>query len=172
VPAADATPFEAVFDAYVHNVWRVLRRLGVQEDDIEDVTQEVFLVVHRRLAGLENRARLRTWVYGISRRCAAAYRRRAHRRREVPMATPPETRGSPSQEGDVDRRRALALLDAVLAELPDAQRETYVLFEVEELPMTEVAAAMECPLKTAYARLYAARKTIRAVLRARDRSVA
>lgn len=72
----------------------------------------------------------------------------------------------------MDRRRALELLDGILERLPIEQRETYVLFELERLPMSEVAAALECPVQTAYARLYAARRTIRAALSAHDRSVA
>lgn len=163
---------ESLIDAHATHVWRVLRRFGVPESDVADVAQEVFLVVHRRLADFEGRSRMRTWLYGICRRCAAAHRRRAHRRHEVPVASLPERSDAPPQDRALDGRRALAWLDEVLGGLPDQQREVYVLYELEELTMAEVAAAMGCPLQTAYSRLYAARRAVRQAIEARGRSVA
>ena len=62
----EGASFEQMFDTYAPFVWRVLRRLGVRGPDIEDVCQEVFLVVHRRLPEFRRRSSFRTWIYGIS----------------------------------------------------------------------------------------------------------
>ena len=77
VPGAAVVPALAeVYRAHVGFVWRVLRRLGVEDAALEDVVHDVFLVVHRRLADFEGRSAVTTWLYGIARRVAADYRRR------------------------------------------------------------------------------------------------
>lgn len=152
--------FEAVFRAHAPYVWRVLRRLGVRPADVEDVCQEVFLVVHRRFATFHGGSQLRTWIYGIAVRVASEHRRRPYRRREEPTEEVAELAESAPQERAVDRRRALDCLDLALERLDQDKREVFVLFEIEEMPMAEVASLVGCPLQTAYARLYAARKII------------
>ena len=62
-----------IFREYAPFVWRGLRRLGVPECDVEDVCQEVFVVVHRKLGDFEGRSSLRTWIYGICARTASAF---------------------------------------------------------------------------------------------------
>jgi RNA polymerase sigma-70 factor (ECF subfamily) len=166
-PLAPAS-FEEVFAEHAPFVWRALRRLGVREADVEDVCQEVFLVVHRRLASFdERRSSLRTWVYGICLRVASEHRRRPHHARPHEPITDetPEHAIPAEQDAELDRRRALAWLDRVLDTLDDAKRAVFVLHDIEQVPMTEVAAAAGCPLMTAYARLYAARKHIEAAAR-------
>jgi RNA polymerase sigma-70 factor, ECF subfamily len=135
----------------------VLRRLGVQESDVEDVCQEVFVVVHRRLPEFEGRSALRTWVYGICVRAASDYRKRAHRRRELVTDDPPEQVAKEDAHRDLASREARKLLDGILAELDDDKRAVFVLYEIESLPMNDVAEAVGCPLQTAYSRLHAAR---------------
>lgn len=163
--APEAPRFEAAFHEHAPSVWRFVRRLGVREADVEDVCQEVFLVVHRRLPSFEGASSLRTWIFGIASRVASEYRRRPHHRREeiAPEALP-ETSIDPTQEADLERRRALARLDRALETLDHDKRAVFVLFEIEELPMAEVAAAAGCPLQTAYARLYAARRILQSEL--------
>ena len=150
-----APTIQALFPAYVPFVWRTLRHFGVAETDLEDQTQEVFLVAHRRLADWDG-DRPRSWLYGIVRRCAAGYRRRSHRRHEQPVETLPETtdRRDPSARVEFDLvRRAIDALD-------DDKRVVFILHEIEEMPMREVADAVDCPLQTAYTRLYAARREL------------
>jgi RNA polymerase sigma-70 factor (ECF subfamily) len=72
----------------------------------------------------------------------------------------PEQGVDPPQEDEVERRRALALLDGALDQLDDDKRAVFVLFELEQVPMVEVAEAVGCPLQTAYSRLHAARKIV------------
>src|SRR5262245_7483674 len=65
-----------IFDEHARYVWRTLRHLGVADADLEDVCQEVFVTVHRKLPEFEGRSKLRTWLYGICLRVASDYRRR------------------------------------------------------------------------------------------------
>jgi RNA polymerase sigma-70 factor, ECF subfamily len=73
-PPAAPPSLEATYDAYFPVVWRSVQRLGVPTAQADDVVQEVFLVVHRKLEGFEGRSSLKTWLYGITLRVARAYR--------------------------------------------------------------------------------------------------
>lgn len=143
-------------------VWRVLRRLGVSESDVDDVCQEVFLVVHRKLGEFAGNSALRTWIYGIAIRTASDHRKRAYRRHEVATAEMPEAPGSDDPHRTLQLRQARTMLDQLIGALDEDKRAVYVLFEIEQLAMHEVAAALGCPLQTAYSRLHAARAQIQA----------
>jgi RNA polymerase sigma-70 factor, ECF subfamily len=162
----EAVPsFEQIFVDHAPFAWRALRRLGVHAADVEDVCQEVFMIVHRRLGTFEGRSSIQTWIYGICVRVAADYRKRAHRRHESPSEDLPELSAGANQHAELEDHQARALLDATVRTLDDDKRAVFVLFELEELPMAEVAVAVGCPLQTAYARLYAARAIVEAALR-------
>lgn len=160
-----ASPLTQIVRDHGPYVWRVLRRLGVAEADADDVCQEVFLVVHRKLTEFEQRSALRTWIYGIAVRTASDYRKRAHRRHEVTTSELPDV---PTPADDPHRtlqlRQARSLLDELVAALDDDKRAVFVLFEIEQLAMQEVAEALGCPLQTAYSRLHAARAQLQAAV--------
>lgn len=167
VQALDTT---TVFREHAPFVWRVVRRLGVAESDTADVCQEVFVVIHRRLPEFEGRSSIRTWVYGICVRTVADHRRRIARRRETVTDAVPEATTEPRQDVALSMREARARLDRVLDELDDDKRAVFVLYEIEELTMADVASAVGCPLQTAYSRLHAARAHVeKSIHRMRDR---
>jgi RNA polymerase sigma-70 factor (ECF subfamily) len=153
--------FDAVFRAEAPHVGRTLRYLGVSEASLDDACQEVFLVVHRRLAEFSHGS-LRAWIRQICVFVAQNQRRALRRRREDATDDTPDVAAPPTQHGEVERRelrdRLLVLLDA----LPEEQRTVFVLYEVEQLGMAEVAEAVSCPLQTAYSRLHAARAKMKA----------
>ncbi|HWP08394.1 MAG TPA: RNA polymerase sigma factor [Polyangiaceae bacterium] len=157
----------AVFDEHARYVWRALRHLGIPEADVEDLCQEVFVVVQRKLGEFEGRSELRTWLYGICLRVAADHRRRAHVRNERPHPDPTEgLAASPGMRPDA-RAEARSALQALLDELDDDKRAVLVLYELEGLTMKEVAATVGCPLQTAYSRLHAARDRLTALVEGR-----
>ncbi|MEO7037485.1 MAG: RNA polymerase sigma factor [Polyangiaceae bacterium] len=151
--------FAALFEGQARFVWRVLARLGIPEADLPDVSQEVFLSAHRMLPTFEQRCAVTTWLYGICLRVASTHRRSLFRRREHLTAEPSKDIASslsPIAEVAVHRER----LERVLSTLPEEQANVFVLYELEELTMSEVAAALGYPLQTAYSRLHAARKAV------------
>jgi RNA polymerase sigma-70 factor (ECF subfamily) len=162
-------PFAEVFRTYSAFVWRVLLRLGVAEADVDDVAQEVFLGIHRNLSRFEGRCSLRTWVYGICHRRAVDYRRRASVRPELYSDEPPEQSVAANQEQGFAVSQARQQLARVLDGLDEEKRTVFVLFDIEGVPMDEVAEIVGCPLQTAYSRLYAARRKVEATL-ARQRA--
>jgi RNA polymerase sigma-70 factor (ECF subfamily) len=143
----------------------VLARHGVRERELEDACQEVFLVVHARLAEFEGRSSLRTWLYGIAVRVALNFRRKLGRRQEELEAVPPEGLAEPEQHELTVRRETLTLIERALAELDPDKREVFALYELEGMTMAEVASTLALPENTALYRLYAARDELRARLR-------
>src|SRR5689334_11607655 len=120
-------------------VTRLLGRLGVAEADLPDLCQDTFLVVHRQLPGFEGRSSLRTWIAGIVTRLASDYRARAYHRRERRSDELPEVPVDPGQQSWLESREGFRLMDSVLSNLREEQREVFVLYELQNLPMFEVA---------------------------------
>ena len=162
----DALGFAALFESQGSFVWRVLARVGIPSADLPDVSQEVFLCAHRLLGTFEGRCSVTTWLYGICVRVASTHRRRLLRRREQLTTSPPEV-ASPISVLSADVAVQRERLERVLCQLSEDQAHVFILYELEELTMPEVSAALGCPLQTAYSRLYSARK---AVLAAFDES--
>jgi RNA polymerase sigma-70 factor (ECF subfamily) len=156
--------FERIFREEAPFVWRTLRAFGVDDSDLDDTFQEVFVVVHQKAASFRGDSSLRTWLYGICRRVAAGWRRSAHRKRTVSGAEVPDPGRPASQADELGRRERWSRLLRLLSHLDEGKREIFVLYEVEEIPMPEVAAIVGCKLQTAYYRLHAARKELREVL--------
>jgi RNA polymerase sigma-70 factor, ECF subfamily len=158
--APSETNFPAIFEQYAPFVLRVMRHLGVPAKDLPDLSQEVFVAVFRGLPGFAGRSALRTWIYGISVRVASNHRRRAHVRRERPVSELPEQVSPAVQDEALEARRGHPALRHLLDALDDDKREVFVLYELEEMPMKEVAEVCGCPLQTAYSRLHAARRLL------------
>jgi RNA polymerase sigma-70 factor (ECF subfamily) len=154
----------AVFRTHGAYVLRVLRHLGVAEHELDDATQEVFVVVHRRLGEWTEDAPITTWLFAIARRVASDHRRRAARRREAPLEDAREQAIEPEQDRALARRDARAFLQRALEGVPDPARDVYVLHEIEQIPIAEVASMLGCPVQTAYSRLYVARRRVEAAV--------
>jgi RNA polymerase sigma-70 factor, ECF subfamily len=139
-------------------VWRLLRRLGVPEADVDDAAQQVFIVGTGRLADIVTGSE-RTFLYGTALRLAATIRRNLRRRERFIQSMPVERDASArTPEDDLERRQALAFLDAVLQALDDDQREVFVLCEIEELTALQAAAILAIPIGTVASRLRRARR--------------
>jgi RNA polymerase sigma-70 factor (ECF subfamily) len=149
-------------------VVRTLAKLGVPDGALDDAAQQVFLTATAKLAGIE-RGRERPYLLGIALRVASHARRTVQRRRESPLdheIALPEPGPLPDQL--LDERRAYALLETIVAELPDGMREAFVLFEIEELSAGEVGELLEIPVGTVASRVRRAREQVRqSLLRAR-----
>ena len=154
-PAAPLVPdFDALYTDHIAFVWRNLRRLGVAPAALDDACQDVFLVVHRRIADLPDN--VRSWLFGILRRVAADHRRTVRRRGAVPI----ESIAEPAATGStLDARAAAAeMVHRILDQLDDDKREVLVLAELEQMTAVEIAAAIDIPVNTVYSRLRAARQ--------------
>jgi RNA polymerase sigma-70 factor, ECF subfamily len=165
-PATEPRDLASIHQEHADFVWRSLQRLGVRDADVEDVLQEVFLVVHRRLSTFDDSARITTWLFGIAIRVAAGYRRRAFRRREQSVADLPEqaTPEERSPEQAAATGQAQARVRAALDLMDLEKRAIFVMFEVDEAPCEEIAEMLSIPLGTVYSRLHSARRAFQEAL--------
>ncbi|HET9955296.1 MAG TPA: sigma-70 family RNA polymerase sigma factor [Polyangiaceae bacterium] len=155
--------FEHIYEAHFEFVWRTLRRLGVRPADLPDATQDVFVVVHRRLPEFDGHAKVTTWLFRIAYRTARDRRRRAHVLHEHLDSTVVDTQldEAPSASHRIELADDLALFDAALEPMPLEQRAVFTLFELEEQTGPEIAELLEVPLATVYSRLRLAREAFR-----------
>jgi RNA polymerase sigma-70 factor (ECF subfamily) len=171
VPRSIAYAFEDVYREHFPFVWRSAKRLGVRDASLDDVVQEVFVVVHRRLADFEARSSLKTWLFGITLRIVRDHRRAVARRDPGPPVDPDTLQAAGGPAHDAEKAEAVRLLHAVLDDLDDERREVFVMAELEQMTMPEIAEALAINLNTAYARLRIARQEFDQALarhRARD----
>ena len=168
----EALGFEDVYRAEFSFVWRSAKRLGLVDAALDDAVQEVFVVVHRRLAEFEGRSSLRTWLFGITLRVVRDHRRSARRRDPGPPVDPDSLRATDNGPAEcAEKAEAVRVLHALLDELDDERREVFVMAELEQMAMPEIAEALRINVNTAYARLRVARQEFEQALarhRARD----
>jgi RNA polymerase sigma-70 factor, ECF subfamily len=156
--ASATLSFDSVYESYFDFVWKNLRRLGVDESSVDDAAHDVFLVVHRQLAQFDGRNH-KGWLFAIAQRVAWHYRRSLARRRTDPLAEQ-EFRAASSTSPDAcnEQREARMLVNRLLDELSVERRAVFVLSELEQLSMPEIAEILVIPLNTAYSRLRLARR--------------
>jgi RNA polymerase sigma-70 factor (ECF subfamily) len=150
--------FAKAYRAHVDFVWRVLARLGLPDEQLEDATQEVFVIMHRRW-GTWGEGMQRAWLYGVARR-VAANQHRSRQRRTRKIAGLPTPAEAPRADERLEDRHRLDALGRALERLEPEQRDVFVLVEIEELSPSEVAATLDCKLNTVYSRLRRARLAI------------
>lgn len=164
MPARAAT-FDEVYAAHFAFVWRVLRTFGVAEAGIEDAVQDVFVVVHRRLADFEGRAAITTWLFAIARRIASGYRRRMAGDRTEELID--DVVGTADTFAALSRAQAAATVMAILERMDEDKRVVFALVELEGMSVPEVASVLDINVNTAYSRLRLARAAFEVAVRAR-----
>jgi RNA polymerase sigma-70 factor (ECF subfamily) len=155
----DASParLERLVRRELQPVWRLLRRLGLDPAEADDASQQVFLVASRRLGDIDpasERAFLFATAVHVGQK---AHRSRARRRETDEVALVERRDSTPGLEELLDRRRARELLDEILGAMSDDLRVVFVLYEIEELTLSEISTALEIPQGTAASRLRRAR---------------
>lgn len=161
-------PFDDVYDEYFSFVWRTARRLGVAPSSIDDIVQETFVVVHRRLPEPRSSS-LRTFIYGVVANVVRNHRR-SLRRKPGGDVDPEllEDNADRGPEAMAQREQAARILDRILQQLGEDEREVFVLVELEQLTSSEVADMIAINPNTVRSRLRIARERFEAAL-ARER---
>ena len=162
--------FEAIYESMVDYVWNVVCRMGVPQSDAEDVVQEVFVTVYRRLGEFEGRAQLKTWVFSIAVHLVQHYFR-THARKPGDRASAKGTEiqalvdqreNGPANQ--VERRERYDALDQVLGQLDEGKRLVFVLAELEQLTLVEIGEVIGANPNTVATRLRAARQAFEKAL--------
>jgi RNA polymerase sigma-70 factor (ECF subfamily) len=151
--------FDSVYRTYFVDVARWVRALGANDADVEDITQEVFIVIRRKLPSFDGR-NLPGYLYRIAQRAVRDHRRSAwfrnllHKRSKLPELAAPGPTGMQS----IQQKEQRAVVDSILAKMSYKRRSTFVLFEIEGYSGEEIAQIQSLPLKTVWTRLHHARK--------------
>ncbi len=155
----------ALVEEHADFVWRSLRRLGVPEAAVDDGVQQVFLVAAQKLDRIE-RGRERAFLFSVAMNVAAHARRTLARRREVLEDVALDVVDPrPTADVQLDAHRARALLDEVLEAMPLDLRTVFVLVELEEMTMAEIADVLDLAQGTVASRLRRAREEFHAAAR-------
>lgn len=156
--------FEQVYEEHFGFVWRVLRTLGLPHGAVEDAAQDVFVVVHRRLAEFEGRSDIRTWLFQVAKWVVVAERRRARAKPEHELVDEGIRDESLDPFDAVARSEAVRTLERVLARMDADKRIAFLLLDIEEMKASEVAELLEINVNTVYSRLRLAREQFRKLL--------
>jgi len=142
-----------IYDQHSDYVFRCLRSLGVSPSQLEDAVQDVFIVVHQKLASFDGACALRTWLYAIVIRVARKKRAALARA----WAEEIDSAGADCTETQAAAKEGLELAHRALAALDRDKREVFVLIEVEQMSAPEAAEILGIPVNTVYSRLRLAR---------------
>jgi RNA polymerase sigma-70 factor, ECF subfamily len=157
--------FRVVYERWFGDVSRWIRAMGGPEADREDLVQEVFLVVHRRLPDFDGQ-NLAGWLYQISRRKVRDFRRLMWVKQlfsSVPVSDI-LVKGGPSPADALETSEKRATLARLLTKLNDTERAALVLFEIDGYSGEEIAEVQGVPINTVWARIHKARKKLKASL--------
>jgi RNA polymerase sigma-70 factor, ECF subfamily len=159
------TRFEAVFETEFSYVWSSLRRLGIPERDLEDVTHDTFMIVYKHFGSYDVSRPIKPWLFAFTCRVAADYRKLGRNAREAVTGEVPDAAGSgPLPDATLASKQAAALVQEAIQKIAEDRRPVFILAELDEVPMPEIAATLEIPLNTAYSRLRLAREEFRAAV--------
>jgi RNA polymerase sigma-70 factor, ECF subfamily len=145
---------------YYGFVWRALRRLGISAGEADDAAQQVFLTASRKLDAILPGSE-RPFLFQTALRVAADHRRARNRRREADAEDDGTELADPRPGTDelLELKRAREELDSILDAMPIELRAVFVLFELEQTTMSDIAELLGVPAGTVASRLRRARES-------------
>jgi len=156
--------FRQIVERYHPTAYAVVRGVLGDSGDVDDVLQNVYIKIHRGLAGFRGESRLSTWIYQIARNEAINMARR--RRPEGPAVDDvvlPAGEGA-SPEAAYGRRELSARMETAMAELEDSYRTALELRYMGERSYEEIAEAMALPIGTVKTYIYRGKVQLKKIL--------
>ncbi len=161
--------FQALYSEHFDFVYRNLRWLGISEDSVDDALQDVYVIALRRIESYVEGTHPKAWLFAIATRVASNHRRGA-RRRGTPLPLESEAHASvlPGPFDASARSEAMHTLQAFLDTLDEDKRAVFVMAELEQMSVPEIARALSANLNTVYTRLRTARQAFAEAVAALD----
>lgn len=166
----DPNALAHLFERLCDDVARFLGRLAyVDEEDVDDLVQDVFLAVYRNAASYQRKAGAKTWILAIAGNLARDRSRKAVRGRNARERLIDASPGAPKAiDRAVIERDLMLRVQRSVADLPHDLRVAFVMCDVEELPGVKVARALGVPRGTLYRRLHEARLRLRRAVEGKE----
>jgi RNA polymerase sigma-70 factor (ECF subfamily) len=161
----DTTAWRALYDRHFPDVERLVASLGIVDAEADDICQEIFVIIYKNLARFRGEARLSTWIYRLATREAIRFARRRRLVRGLTELFARDKRETPRadwSESEAGRRHYLRQL---LDRLPPERRLALVLYEIEGVPVNEIARISDCAENTVWTRLHRARTELEKIAR-------
>ncbi len=161
IPARPTLDFSIVYDDWFEEVMRWVRALGGPDGELEDLTQEIFLVVQRKLDQFDGQ-HLPAWLYRITQRTVSDYRRRSwfknffSKRQEIAFDALATSARNPEEL--LSQKQTRRLLHRVLDEMSEKRRASFVLFEIEGYSCEQIAELEGISVSNVWTRVHHARK--------------
>lgn len=168
--AGDAAAFERIFRSYNRRVYGLCLRMVRNQTDAEDLTQEAFLQLFRKIHTFRGESVFSTWLYRVSAN-VVLMRLRKKGLMEIPLDNSDEEEDSVRKEfgapdlvlnGTIDRMN----LDRAIGELPPGYRKAFMLHDVEGYEHHEIAEILGCSIGNSKSQLHKARMQLRNLLQA------
>ena len=157
--------FQKIYCEEIAYVWGCLRRLGVEDKNLEDKAHDVFITFYKKRNDFDATRPVRPWLCGIAARVALDHNRLAYKKRELLSDQIAVDMTSLSPETAVERMDARRRLLAALDTLDIDRRTVVVLHDIEGRSIPEIAEIIDAPINTLYSRLRLARQQLTAWLR-------
>src|SRR6266700_1247474 len=154
----DNARLRALVEQHVDLASRIIRNLGIPDCDVDDLLQQAFSITAARWGDI-TAGKERAFLIQTAIRLAASARRAQARSRETLTGELPDVDdGRPTPEEVSDQTQTLRILDGVLADMDLDLRAVFVLYEIEEVTMAEIATVLQIPPGTVASRLRRARE--------------
>ena len=158
---SDAGAFENLISRHYMTVYRAAYRWCGIKEDAEDITQEVFIKVARKLKTFAGKSSFKTWLYRITLNTAKDFGRKRSTRRAYVKAWSAENRETVTNPGEEDIGRGAGELYAAIARLPSRQKAAALLVWAEGLTHREASRVLECSESTVSAHIFKAREKLK-----------
>jgi len=158
--------FRAIYERWFSDVSRWIRVMGGPEAEREDLVQDVFLVVHRRLPDFDGQ-NVAGWLYQIARHRVRDFRRLLwvkHLFFGGVQLSDSLSKGGASPSDSIETNEKRVLLERLLRKLNETERAALVLFEIDGYSGEQIAEIQGVPVNTVWARIHKARKKLKASL--------
>jgi RNA polymerase sigma-70 factor (ECF subfamily) len=163
--ARDTAAWRTLYDRHFGRVARLIRALGINDGEADEIGQEVFLIVYRHLGSFRGEARLATWIHRLATREALRYAKRRRMKQALLNLFARAERPTLPRDWSENEAARRQYLNQLLARLSPERRLALVLFEIEGRPVEEIAEACGCAVNTVWTRIHRARVELEKIAR-------
>lgn len=161
---SDSPALDVLLDRHLESVQRVIRRMGVHQDDVPDLVQDTFIKAIRGITSFKKESKFSTWLHRIAMNSTMDYFRKLERRKTETLPELPDVKQScPSERARYSE--TIKAVDSAICSLKEIHRSAIVLTTIEGYSVQDAAAICSCTPNAMSVRLYEARRILKTILK-------